>query len=150
MNIKKMIKSRLTYYDISSKIYKLHCKGFNYNNKKHNFLAQQCRNKIFKKYNCWIESSANISENINFPHPTGIVIGALVKIGKNCTIYQNVTIGRKYKDKSEYPTIGDNVIIYANSVIVGNVKIGNNAVIGCNSVVLRDVADNEVVSGIVK
>ena len=68
----------------------------------------------------------------------------------NCYISQNVTLGRKKGNLIGCPTIGDNVVIYCNSVIIGNVKIGNNAVIGCNSVVLRDVKDGEVVSGIVK
>lgn len=105
---------------------------------------------IYKKTHCCFSNGFTFSDGITFPHPTGIVIGAGVKFGKNVTIYQNVTLGRKNKDISEYPVIGDNVVIYCNSVIIGNVKIGNNAVIGCNSVVLRDVKDGEVVSGIVK
>lgn len=150
MKIKEIIKCMMSYYDMEQKIYNLHYKGFKYYNNGHNFLAQQYKNKIYKKYNCCIESSAIIGNNIHIPHPIGIVIGAGAIIGKNCTIYQNVTIGRKYKDICEYPVIGDNVIIYSNAMILGNVKIGNNAVIGCNSVVLRDVKDNETVFGIVK
>ena len=61
-----------------------------------------------------------------------------------------MTLGRKYKDKWEYPIIEDNVTIYCNATIIGNVKIGKNAVIGCNSIVLRDVRENETVSGVVK
>lgn len=150
MNIKSIVKNKMSYYNIDKKIYKLHLKGFKCYKNNHNFLAQQYKNKIYKKYTCWIESSAIIGPNIQFPHPIGIVIGAGVKIGENCIIYQNVTLGRKYKDIAEYPTIGNNVTIYANSVIIGNVRIGNNAVIGCNSVILRDIKDNEKVVGIVK
>ena len=71
-------------------------------------------------------------QNTYFPHPVGIVISKFATVGKNCTIYQNVTIGKgKFSEKNntDVPVIGDNVVIYANSVIIGGVKIGNNAVI---------------------
>lgn len=133
------------FFDNSAKIIKLH-----YKSKKNKIYKKIYENKIYKKYNCCISSKSNIDKSLFLPHPIGIVIGEGVKIGKNVTIYQNVTLGRKYKDIPDYPIIGNGVIIYCNSVIVGNVKIGNNAVIGCNSVVLRNIKDGEVVSGIVK
>ena len=46
-----------------------------------------------------------------------------------------------------YPVLGNNVTIYANSVVVGDVKIGNNVVIGASSLVLKDVPDNSIVAG---
>ena len=88
--------------------------------------------------------------NTGFPHPVGIVINQGAKIGENCKIFQNVTIGMgKYfeKSKSNTPVIGNNVTIYANSVIIGGVTIGDNAVVGAGSVVLKDVEANTVVAG---
>lgn len=85
-----------------------------------------------------------------FPHPLGIVIGYKVQIGEGCKIYHNVTIGTKETQnfkEGRYPTIGDNVIIYPNSIIIGDIKIGNNAVIGAGSIVLEDVPPNTIVSG---
>jgi len=85
-----------------------------------------------------------------FPHPIGIVIGQKVVLGDNCIIYQNVTIGSKntanYKN-SKYPVLGDNVTIYPNSIIIGDVKIGNNAIIGAGSLVLDDVEEDSIVAG---
>ena len=66
-------------------------------------------------------------------------------IGANCKIFHQVTIGEK---NGKAPTIGDNVTIYPGAKIVGGITIGNNAVIGPNSVVVKDVLDNAVVSGI--
>ncbi|WP_367757266.1 serine O-acetyltransferase [Flavobacterium sp. WC2430] len=90
------------------------------------------------------------SQKVIFPHPVGIVIGKKVVLGKNCIIYQNVTIGTKdtenYKDAA-YPIIGDNVTIFANSVIFGGITIGSNSVIGCGSVVFVDVPPNSIVVG---
>ena len=143
MNVLKKINKLL--FDNSSKIIKLH-----YKSKKNIIYKKIYENKIYTKYNCCISSKSYIDKNLFLPHPIGIVIGEGVRIGKNVTIYQNVTLGRKYKEKPEYPIIGNNVTIYCNSAIIGNVKIGDNAVIGCNSVVLRNVKDGEIVSGIVK
>lgn len=59
-------------------------------------------------------------------------------------IFQNVTIGCKdYKT----PVIGNNVRIYLNSVIFGDINIGDNAVIGAGAVVINDVPANAVVVG---
>ena len=66
-------------------------------------------------------------------------------IGKNCSIYQQSTIGFTRKG---CPTIGDNVWIFSGAKILGPVKIGKNAVIGANAVVTKDVPDNAVVAGV--
>lgn len=144
--IKKILKSLIPYYAIDFKIYKLYKKS----NKSNALLAQYYSYKIYKKYHCTIASDAKIADQINFPHPTGVVIGAGVTIGKNVTIYQNVTIGRKNKNIPEYPLIENDVIIYCNSVILGKIKIGEGAVIGAGAIVLRDVKPGEMVYGIVK
>lgn len=73
-----------------------------------------------------------------------------VEIGDNVTIYQNVTLGRKNKEVAEYPKIEDNVVIYCNSTIIGNIKVGNNAIIGCNSLILKSVENNSICKGVVK
>ena len=102
-------------------------------------------NKLQSKYSMWISPECKIGDNIHFMHLDGITIGSGVEIGNNCTIYQQVTIG---KEKEQFPTIGNNVTIYAGAKILGGIKIGNNAVIGANAVVLKDVPDNCVAVGI--
>lgn len=81
------------------------------------------------------------------PHPFGVVIGKGVSLGYDCRIYQGVTIGSKLEDGVNYPIIGDNVKIYANSIIIGNVRIGNNVVIGASTLVMIDVPDNSIIVG---
>ena len=66
------------------------------------------------------------------------------RIGNNCKVYQNTTIGEK---NGKAPVLGNNVTVYANAVIVGNVHIGSNSVIGAGSVVLSDVPENEIWAG---
>ena len=72
----------------------------------------------------------------------GVFISKEATIGNNCIIFQNVTIGRN--ENGHAPIIGDNVLIGANSVIVGKVKIGNNVKIGAGCVVSIDIPDNSV------
>lgn len=68
------------------------------------------------------------------------------KIGKNCTIFQHVSVG--YINETDKPTIGDNVTIYAGAKVIGNVKVGDNAIVGANAVVVKDVPDNCTVVGV--
>ena len=69
-------------------------------------------------------------------------------MGENCTVYQNVTIGRgKECDGKSVPVIGNNVTIYTGAIVVGGIHIGDNAVIGAGAVVVKDVPANTTVVG---
>lgn len=82
-------------------------------------------------------------------HYPEVVINWKAKIGDFVTIFNGVTIGAQFWGKKKgYPTIGNNIIIFPGSRIVGNISIGNNVIIGANSVVIDDVPDNCVVAGI--
>lgn len=94
-----------------------------------------------------IQVGKNVPKSTCFPHLTGVVIGKTVKMGENCIILQGVTIGKKSVEVDGQPILGNNVKIYANSVVVGNIRIGNNVVIGANSVVLKSIPNNWVVAG---
>ncbi len=100
---------------------------------------------------CCIENlERHIENGTYFPHPVGICICPDAVIGKNCQIFQNVTIGMGKHNpelKTSAPIIGNKVVIWANSVVAGGIKIGDNAVIGANSLVIRDVPANTVVAG---
>jgi serine O-acetyltransferase len=84
-----------------------------------------------------------------FPHGIkSIFISGGAQIGKNCVIFQQVTIGSVTLSDSKgagAPVIGNNCYIGAGAKIVGNVKIGDNVRVGANAVVHKDVPDNSVV-----
>lgn len=83
---------------------------------------------------------------VSIPHPRGIVIHGRAVIGRNCLIYQNVTIGsRAYDDPP--PTIGDNVVIGAGAILLGPIQIGSHSTIGAGAVVLGDVPAGATVVG---
>ena len=80
------------------------------------------------------------------PHGlNGIIVSPDAHIGKNCTIFHQVTIGNDYRKLENVPTIGDNVTIFPGAKIVGKVHIGNNCKIGANAVVVKNVPDNSLV-----
>lgn len=85
---------------------------------------------------------------IRFAHYSCIVINDNAKIGKNCLIYQGVTIGsnRGFKNGG-VPVIGNNVFIGPGAIIIGNVTIGDYSFIAANSVVTHDVPPNTVIAG---
>lgn len=79
----------------------------------------------------------------HLPHGLyGIVLSHNVIVGKNCTIFHQVTIG---EGKGGAPVIGDDVIIGAGAKIIGGIRIGNRAKIGAGCVVACDVPDGATV-----
>lgn len=100
-----------------------------------------------------IHPAATIGESFTIDHGTGIVIGATARIGNNVKIYQGVTLGAKsfvtddsnnpVKGIPRHPILGNGVVVYSNSTILGRVNIGDGAVIGGNLWVTRDVEPGE-------
>lgn len=99
-------------------------------------------------FSCDIPYKAVIGKGTTFPHlALGVVIHERAKIGSNCKILQGVTIGGR-AGYNEVPIIGNNVLVGANSTIMGPIKIGDNSTIGAGSVVLHDVDEGDVVAGV--
>ncbi|HXV27679.1 MAG TPA: serine O-acetyltransferase, partial [bacterium] len=82
-------------------------------------------------------------------HGMGVVIGETTEIGKNVTLYQDVTLGGTGIERGKrHPTIGDNVVIGAGAKVLGNIRLGNNVKVGAGSVVVHSVPDNCTVVGV--
>ena len=98
---------------------------------------------------CYLPLGIGLSGPINFPHGTaGIFISGSAKIGRNCTIYQQVTIGSNAlidSKKFGSPLIGDNCLIGAGAKIIGRIVIGDNCRIGANCVITENVPENSTV-----
>lgn len=98
-------------------------------------------------FSVWIPASAQIGKNFSLGYwGLGVVIHSNTKIGDNCLVGQNVTIGRNFGD-TKVPIIGDNVYIGAGSVVFGEIEIGDNVIIGSNSVVNKSIPTNAIVAG---
>ncbi|MBT0533898.1 serine acetyltransferase [Riemerella anatipestifer] len=98
------------------------------------------------KYGFQIYPETQIGEGFYLGHWGAVVINPKTIIGKNCNIEQGVTIGQQNRGKKQgVPTIGDEVWIGANAVIVGGITIGNNVLIAPNAYVNTDVSSGSVV-----
>ena len=96
-----------------------------------------------------IHPGAKISDGFFIDHGMGIVIGETTEIGENVTLYKGVVLGGTGKEQGKrHPTIGHNVVISSNAIVLGSITIGNNVKIGAGSVVLKDVPDNCTVVGV--
>lgn len=91
---------------------------------------------------------------VDVQYPWMISIGDDVQITKGVVILTHGydwSVTKKYKDhlmgNSGPVTIGSNVFIGINTIILPNVSIGNNVVIGAGSVVTRSIPDNSVAVG---
>ncbi len=96
-----------------------------------------------------IHPGAAIGKGLFIDHGMGVVVGETAVIGDNVTLFQGVTLGGTGKEKGKrHPTILDNVVVGAGAKVLGNITIGKNVMIGANSVVLRDVPDDSTVVGV--
>ncbi|WP_312321612.1 serine acetyltransferase [Soonwooa sp.] len=100
------------------------------------------------KYGFQIYAETQIGEGFYLGHWGQLVINPKAVIGRNCNIAQGVTIAQANRGRREgVPTIGDEVWIGPNAVIVGGITIGNNVLIAPNAYVSTDVPENSVVIG---
>ena len=96
-----------------------------------------------------IHPGAHIGKNFFIDHGTGVVIGETTIIGDNVKIYQGATLGalsfprdkqgRIIKGGKRHPTIEDDVTIYAEATILGDIVIGKGAVVGGNAWIKESV-----------
>ena len=106
--------------------------------------------KLVREFGICIGADSQIGIGLHIPHPTSIVIGGSVKIGKNFSIYQNCTVGGARTGdvkKGNQPTIGDNVTLFSGSMILGRITVADNITIGANSVLLKDALSEGVYVG---
>ena len=90
----------------------------------------------------------DIGPGLRIEHWGGVIIIAK-RIGMNCRIQHQVTIGYLGAGLGgDVPTLGDKVFVGVGAKILGEVTIGNNVVIGANAVVINDIPDNAVAVGI--
>jgi serine O-acetyltransferase len=100
-----------------------------------------------------IDAHAHIGPGLKFPHGGHIVIGP-VRVGRNCDIFQGVTLGESDStlddrpSRPDVPTLGDRVWVGPGAVIAGGVTVGDDAVVGANSLLVRDVPPRGVVLGV--
>ncbi len=84
-------------------------------------------------------------------HPSGVVIGGGVIIGKRVTVLQGITIGQSSvleQFKNSGPVIGDDVVVGANSSILGSIIVADGTKVGAHSLLLESTVENGTYFGV--
>jgi serine O-acetyltransferase len=95
-----------------------------------------------------IPNRAEIGGGLFMPHANGIIIHMEAKIGRNCNISQQVTVGVGGNAMTGTPTIGDRVFLGPGAKLFGPITVGNDVAVGANAVVLKDLPDRAVAVGV--
>jgi serine O-acetyltransferase len=86
-----------------------------------------------------------LPEVFQFMHPLGTILGQ-ARYGNFFCVYQGCSVGSD--EDGVFPEIGDHVVLYAGSSVIGHSRVGSNVAIGAMALVLnRDIPDNKVVIG---
>ena len=100
------------------------------------------------RYGFQIYPETQIGDGLYLGHWGTVVVNPDAKIGRNCNLAQGVTIAQANRGKmAGAPSIGNEVWIGPNAVVVGNISIGDNVLIAPNAYVNADVPSNSVVVG---
>lgn len=94
-----------------------------------------------------IPYQTKIGPGLIFAHWGTIVVNPSVTIGKNFCISHGCLIGNSQGKMKGVPSIGNNVVMHANSIVVGKCRIGNDVLIAPGAFVIFDVPDNSIVIG---
>jgi serine O-acetyltransferase len=103
-----------------------------------------------------IHPGAQIGSHFFIDHGTGVVIGETSVIGSHVKLYQGVSLVAKSFQKDEmghvvkggkrHPDVGDNVTIYANTIVLGaDTTIGSGSTIGGNVFLMHSVPPDSLV-----
>lgn len=121
--------------------------------KKNNLFTPFLRRWAVVRHRFWsavsgadIPLNCQIEGGLLLPHPNGVVIHPSAKIGPNCLIFQQVTLGTR--GSSGAPVLQGHVDVGAGAKLLGSIEIGEYALIGAAAVVLANVPANSVAVGI--
>src|SRR5581483_9691448 len=140
------------FWDPSRKLL-LTIRRYQYWRNRTGILAYTIIKFVVLRYHFWsaitgtdIPLLCEIGGGLLIPHPNGIVIHPDAKIGVNCLIFQQVTIGTR--GPTGAPVIDGHVDIGAGAKLLGSIRVGAHARVGANAVVLDNVPEGKIAIGI--
>jgi len=113
------------------------------------FLLGMWRTILIATHSIDISVGLDVGPGLVLPHPVGIVLGAGLRMGRNVTIMHHVSIGGLIqREEGRYsPRIGDDVVIYGHSMVLGPIAIGDGSIVGAGSWLAKDLGPGEVHRG---
>jgi len=114
-------------------------------------LAKLCSLFNYIVFGLEVPARLAIGPGLVLPHTIGTIIGAGY-VGRNVTIFQQVTLGAKLADfaydLAKRPHVEDDAVVAAGAKIIGPVRLGRGSTIGANAVVLEDVPAGALAVGV--
>jgi serine O-acetyltransferase len=111
-----------------------------------NFLSFFARNF----YGIELSNRTVIGRRLRIAHQHGIIVHPRAVIGDDCLLRQGVTIGSAGEPQAgrqqRQPVLGDRVQIGAGAIIAGPITVGDDVVIGPNAVVMTNVPAGSIVA----
>jgi len=102
-----------------------------------------CLNKTLHALDVFYE--VELPDIFRFLHPVGTVLGR-GQYSNYFVAYQRCTIGTNLS--YEHPTLGEGVVMYAGSAVIGNSEIGENCWVSIGTTIMdKDIPSNQVVFG---
>lgn len=119
-----------------------------YQSRRHPFLSRWMLRRCSRRTGIQIGWHTRVGEGLVLVHCGDIAVNNEAVIGKNCTLYQGVTVGMEFRgERKGNPVIGDRVWIGSNACVVGHVTIGDDVLIAPLSFVNFDVPSHSIVVG---
>ena len=132
----------IVYYRIAHLLYEM---GFK-------LCARIISEEAHSKTGIDIHPAAKIAVPFFIDHGTGIVVGETTVVNKRVRMYQGVTLGaisvahaQDIYGVKRHPTIGNDVTIYANATILGDINIGDDVIVGSNTYIREDIPSHTTV-----
>lgn len=118
--------------------------------RQHNIPAQPfrfiCERFIETTTGISIPAECRIGKGFRIHHFGGVIFHPTVKMGDDCTVFHQVTIGER-SGTGRAAKIGNRVMIGAGAKIIGEVSIGDDCKIGANAVVINHLPPGAVAVG---
>lgn len=93
-----------------------------------------------------IAASIPVGPGLYLPHPNGLFVNPLSRIGNNVALFQQVSLAEW---QGQAPVIGDGSSIFAGAKVIGGVRVGANCKVGANVVLTQSLPDNSSASAAV-
>jgi serine O-acetyltransferase len=94
-----------------------------------------------------VHVAADVGPGFFIGHVGHVYLGAR-RIGRNCSVAHNVTLGRGHSLGPRcVPTVGDDVWIGTGAVVTGEIRIGDGVTIASGTILSRSVPDHSLVAG---
>ena len=99
-----------------------------------------------------LHPGARIGSRFAIDHGTGVVVGETAEIGDRVRLFQGVTLGALVVERAlartkRHPTLGDDVVVYANATILGGAtRVGAGSVVGGNVWLVESIPPGSVVT----